>query len=472
MKLTRSHDAMDLSAVLRPPGWDAHLDEKWVHKYFVSIKKGRKLEPINVLTPGALLLSGAHRLAAYDRAGVVVAPANVWEAESIRDQELFCLEVDLDRRTVEGEELDIKRARRVELYAEIEREKQGQLDDANCEKSTSTKSKPAKTRGRPSAGKTAAVERAAKDEGVTPRAIRDSVKRTKKAKDRKDQENTDPVSAELLKPPPSIASVIGRALVDLGAAAEKLEEAFRRMDAIAGEYGEKDSRWAVSGYTGRALVLARQAKEAAETASEHITSVETAKKGYSKRKAPVSGLYVGYGKDFHIQARVELGLAQPKSQVARDARKAADQVLGQAPRSPEEPLPPGVTNGNEAPMDSRTARARAAYARAELQAREEDPNHIPGSTTPEGDPPVSSAQAARERRAAEKARREDAANGAPKTGLGGARLRVEDSEGNLLAEGEETPPDPPPVEDIVQTWGEADALGLGPDGETEDEGAF
>lgn len=447
LKLVKTVTAMDYGAIVRDPSYV--LDQDRVRRYQKHLQAGRAMPPVFVSSAGCKCLDGEHRLEAAKLEGVMTGPACVFEPSSIGDARIFQLQTNGERRGLTPEET----AELVELLAA--EEAANDAVNGNSESNFPNSDAAPKKRGRKKTAEGKAIDRVAKESGVTPAAVRQRVKKAKEP-----EENTASVSAEMLKPPPSVASVIGRALVDLGAAAEKLEEAFRRMDAIAGEYGDKDSRWAVSGYTGRAMVLARQAKSDAETAAEHITSVETAKKGYSSRKTPVSGLYVGYGKDFHIQARIELGLAEPKSQVARDAKKAAA-----GPPPPGEPVESDPT---------RMALARSAFARAELQAREKFPDRPPRSTTPEGeDPPVSSAQAARERRAAEKARREDEANGAPKTGLGGARLQPEKA---LDIELEQ--PDGsevryvPDQEEVVQVWGEADALGLGPDGEEGDGEAF
>lgn len=368
MKLVKAVTAMDYGAIVRDPSYV--LDQDRVRRYQKHLQAGRAMPPVFVSAAGCKCLDGEHRLEAAKLEGVMTGPACVFEPSSIGDARIFQLQTNGERRGLTPEET----AELVELLAA--EEAANDAVNGNSESYFPNSDAAPKKRGRKKTAEGKAIDRVAKESGVTPAAVRQRVKKTKGP-----QENTEPVSAEMLKPPPTLESRLKKVI----AAAKFLHDELT-TEATKAEWREWHLDSLISSAHHEALALVEKVEKVLWLLGDKKRSIHRA--------------------DF-------------------DATKAKAKIQGDAEK---------------------------------LQGK------------------VSSAQAARERRAAEKARREDEANGAPRTGLGGARLRVEDEEGNLLAEGETNPegdfPPLPPAEDIAARWGEADALGIGPDGETEDEGAF
>lgn len=367
MRLIKAVTEMDYAAIQLEAGWDEGLDGALVHKFEVDLENGEDLGSLAVSSAGCRLLDGRHRLKARMRKGRMTGPANVYEPESIRAARIFELKVNVQRRKATAEEV----AEMVKLVAEEEAEKQREIPEQSAasrnSETRSSNSKPAKSqRGRKKTPEGKAIERVAKERGVTPAAVRKSVKKAK------DQENTDPVSAEMLKPPPSLSSRLSRAAVDLRAAVEKLASVFKEMEALRPGFGEKDSRWAVLGATNQALRFSRAGAASVEAAQLFMSRIEAAKNSKGSRTAPVDAHDVRQGKN-------QADAGDPKMATEEADLAAAEQVEAKHRDKRAE------IDAAGRPMPEREARARAGFARAELVAREEDPGRIPQPTTPEGE---------------------------------------------------------------------------------------
>ena len=339
MKLLKTVSEMDYAAIVRDPGYV--LDSTRVHKYRVFLREGRAMPAVFISSLGCICLDGEHRLEACKLEGKLTGPACVYEPDNIRDGRIFQLQTNGHRRTLTPEET----AELVQLLTEEEADKQQALEggDAQLKDSVANKSKPSKTRGRPSEGKGKAVERAAKATGDSERTVRRRLKKVKAAKD----ENTDPVSAEMLKPPPSLQSRLSRAAVDLKAAVEKLTGVFKEMDGLRPGYGPKDSRWAVLGAVNQALRFALTSSASVDSAQLFMGRIESAKNSKGGRKTPVDAYDVKRGKEMLaagdpdvVADEAELGQAEEAAAKHRDVlAKIADAAKPVAERGAPEPLP-------------------------------------------------------------------------------------------------------------------------------------
>lgn len=388
MKLVKTVAAMDLAAIQRDPHYV--LDSTRVHRYRVAIRNGDDLLPVAVSNAGCKVLDGEHRLEACKLEGVTVGAACVYEPESIRRARIFQLTVNKERRTVSAEET----AELVQLLAEEEAEKQQAIHEQEAPRNSESALPKKPTRGRKKTPEGRAVDRVAKERGVTPSAVRQQVKKTKKAKD---QENTDPVSAELLKPPPTLESRLKKVI-----AAAKFAHDALTTEATIPDWKQWKLDSLVSSAHHDALALVEKVEKVLWLLEDKKRSIHRA--DFDATRA---------GK------KVREDEARQKTKEEKAQERTAKKIADREARAMNAALGPDGHVCNGPPC---TALGTAPCTKAERIA----------------------------------------AGGGLKKPEKALDIDLEQPDGSEVRF-------VPEQEEVVQAWGEGDALGLGPDGETDSE---
>lgn len=391
MKLVKTVTAMDYGAIVRDPAYV--LDQDRVRRYQKHLQAGRAMPPVFVSAAGCKCLDGEHRLEAAKLEGVTTGPACVYEPESIGDARIFQLQTNGERRGLTPEET----AELVELLAA--EEAANDAVNGNSETDFPNSDATPKKRGRKKTAEGKAIDRVAKESGVTPAAVRQRVKKAKEP-----AENTEPVSAELLKPPPTLESRLKKVI----AAAKFAHEALT-TEATSPDWRQWKLDSLLSSAHHDALALVEKVEKVLWLLTDKKRSIHRA--------------------DFEGVERAR-----------RERDKAAEKEAKRQERAAK-----------------KVAERHAAAENAALGPYEHVCNGSPCTAMGTG----------------QCLKGERIANGgglrAPEK-----RITVYDDDGKVIATGtlpEEEPPPLPPEEAIVASWEEGDAT-FGPDGETEDEGAF
>jgi hypothetical protein len=330
-----------------PPHALEGLSESLIESLKASQEHGAALQPVIISSAGNVLCDGRHRYAAALRAGLPVR-ADIVEFDDPEEMELTEIATTLDRKDLDQRKKDKLRERRVHLW-EV---RLGRAAGITHETTSSVSRQ--KKRGPGKSTRSKAVELAAAQENVTPRAIEQSLERAAEP----DPVESDPKVMATKEEVETLGKLaepqlrLGDVAKTISKAIERAEKVNPALDRMPGKFDQKlkDARLSAVGAVGAALQHLKKAlayvQDAEKVASELRGKID--KQLYPPAKISAQELLVmSKAADAAEASKTSKGRHQQRQKEAQEKRDVHNTAkrAEKAEAPPPEPEQPDAETG-------------------------------------------------------------------------------------------------------------------------------